>query len=122
MAMGSPTRPNGDHATSLTASIAAELRNAMNQRFSGPPQDPTASTGWSKSRMGRWMAVVLALAMAGSVVSVRFQSRRTESAASESAAPKSEVADWTSTDGNVSPTTAESGLGTEEIILRLAAI
>ena len=25
MAMGSPTRPNGDHATSLTASIAIEL-------------------------------------------------------------------------------------------------
>lgn len=122
MAMGSPTRANGDHATSLTASIAIELRNAMNQRFSGPPQDPTASTGWSKSRMGRWMAVALALAMAGSVVSVRFQSRRTESAAAESAAPKSEVADSTSTDGNVSLATAESGLGTEEIILRLAAI
>ncbi len=94
----------------------------MNQRFSGPPQDPTAGDARSKSRTGRWMAGALVLVMVGSVVAVRLHSRRVGAPASVAVAPESEVADSSSTDGNASLATVETGLGTEEVLRRLAAI
>lgn len=94
----------------------------MNQRFSGPPQDPTAGDARSKSRTGRWMAGALVLMMVGSVMAVRLHSRRVGAPAMVAVAPESEVDDSSSTDGKASLATVESGLGTEEVLRRLAAI
>ena len=100
------------------------IPNRVPSRYSVPRRSEGATAGAlaSKARKARWTAGLLVLVLVASVVSVRFQSRRVDGANSGSATQESEVADSSPTERNESPVSVESGLGTEEVLRRLAAI
>jgi len=100
------------------------IPNRVPSRYSVPRRSEGATAGAlaSKARKARWTVGLLAVVLVASVVSVRFQSRRVDGANSGSAAQESKVDDSSATERDESPVSVESGLGTEEVLRRLAAI